>query len=89
MAVAESEHGAPTVTEPELKELAATALRIENYMKCVQDIEWAVDSEGRLFILQTRPLRIDTPRTPANLGAGIDEQVPGGCGTRERLPAGA
>jgi len=69
VAIAASEHGAPTVTEPELKELAATALHIENYMKCVQDIEWAVDSEGRLFILQTRPLRIDTPRAPANLGA--------------------
>ena len=67
MAVAESEHGAPTVTDAELEELAATALRIEKYMKCAQDIEWAVNAEGRLFILQTRPLRIDAPRAAASL----------------------
>ena len=66
-AVSESERRAPTLTEPELGELAATALHIENYMKCAQDIEWAVSSDGRLFILQTRPLRIETPKAPANL----------------------
>jgi len=67
-AVAAAEQRAPTLSEPEIAELAATALRIEKYMKCAQDIEWAVDSDGRLFILQTRPLRIDAPRDPASLG---------------------
>jgi pyruvate,water dikinase len=68
VAVAESEDDSSTLTDAQLEELAATALRIEKYMKCVQDIEWAVDAEGRLFILQTRPLRIDAPRSAANLG---------------------
>ena len=49
---------AEAVDASQLAELAAVALRIEKYMKCVQDIEWAVDAGGRLFILQTRPLRL-------------------------------
>ncbi len=48
----------PAVSQAELAELVDTALRIERYMKCAQDIEWAFDKQGRLFILQARPLRI-------------------------------
>lgn len=53
---------APSISGAEARRLAATALRIERYMKCAQDIEWAIDRKGRLFILQARPLRIGTPR---------------------------
>jgi pyruvate,water dikinase len=58
MDIAEERQRSPAVTEALLKELAVTALRIEKYMKCAQDIEWAADAEGRLFLLQTRPLRL-------------------------------
>ena len=50
-----------------LRELAATALTIEKYMKCAQDIEWAVDWEGYLYILQARPLGISPPKTLPSL----------------------
>jgi pyruvate, water dikinase len=53
-----NEQSDPAVTEQLLRELASTAMQIEKYMKCAQDIEWAVDPDGRLFILQTRPLRL-------------------------------
>jgi pyruvate,water dikinase len=66
--VPESEREAPAVTERQLSELASTALRIEKYMKCAQDIEWAVDPDGRLVILQTRPLHL----SPAQISLDRD-----------------
>ncbi len=41
-----------------LATLATTALRIERYMKTAQDIEWAEDEDGRVVILQARPLQL-------------------------------
>jgi pyruvate,water dikinase len=60
----------PALKDEELAELADTALRIERYMKCAQDIEWAFDRQGRLFILQTRPLRIDDKSVSEQPSAG-------------------
>ena len=37
--------------------LAAAARRIERYMKCAQDIEWAISEEGQILVLQCRPLQ--------------------------------
>ena len=34
------------------------AKRIEEHYKQPQDIEWAVDGQGKLYILQTRPLKV-------------------------------
>lgn len=67
VAVAMTERDVPALTDSQLRELADTALTIEKYMRCVQDIEWAVDEDGRLYILQTRPLRVSPPKAPANL----------------------
>ncbi len=39
-------------------ELARQAMLIENYFRRPQDIEWAIDRDGKIFILQARPLRI-------------------------------
>jgi pyruvate,water dikinase len=44
--------------ESSLRELVEGALRIEQYMKCFQDIEWSIDAAGRIFFLQARPLEI-------------------------------
>lgn len=51
----------PLLTDAEARDLASAALRIERYMKCAQEIEWAVDRRGRLFILQARPLALAVP----------------------------
>ncbi len=37
--------------------LASYAARLENHFQCPQDTEWAIDTEGQIRILQTRPLR--------------------------------
>lgn len=56
--VPEAERTAPALPEERVAELAETASRIERYMKAAQDIEWALDDEARLVILQARPLDV-------------------------------
>jgi len=59
--VSDREQKAPAVTEAQLRELAEIGLMVEKYMKRAQDIEWAVHPDGRVFVLQVRPLRIVSP----------------------------
>ncbi len=66
-----AERSVPAVSDPELQQLSATALRIERYMKGAQDIEWAIDPDGRLFVLQSRPLRL--VNLPPPLSLDLDE----------------
>jgi pyruvate,water dikinase len=44
-----------TLDEQALAELAAIARKIERHYGCAQDIEWAIDGTGKIFILQSRP----------------------------------
>jgi pyruvate,water dikinase len=46
----------PCIGAPELAALAAIALAVEGHMRRPQDIEWALDAQGALWILQARPL---------------------------------
>ena len=52
----------PCLSEEHIKTLAEYALAIEEHYLCPQDIEWAVDEAGRVFILQTRPLMMSSIR---------------------------
>lgn len=46
------------LTDEQVKNLARQAVVIEHYMKKPQDIEWAIDRTGNIFILQSRSLKI-------------------------------
>jgi pyruvate,water dikinase len=48
----------PCLDELSLRQLVEGAIRIEQYMKSFQDIEWAIDKDGQIFFLQARPLEI-------------------------------
>lgn len=48
----------PCLGNDQLCHIAQAALMIERYFGKPQDIEWAIDSQGRLFILQARVLNI-------------------------------
>jgi pyruvate,water dikinase len=41
--------------------LAAWGTRLEKYFGAPQDIEWALDPQKRLYVLQSRPLGLDGP----------------------------
>lgn len=57
----------PSLTDEQALELARLALRLEEYFQAPQDIEWAIDSDGRIYILQSRPLLQLMARTAAEL----------------------
>jgi pyruvate,water dikinase len=61
-----------SLTEEQVLELARQTVRIENYFRQPQDIEWAIDREGRIFILQARPLRIADSGRKGDVHAMVD-----------------
>ncbi|AMK10944.1 PEP/pyruvate-binding domain-containing protein [Pseudodesulfovibrio indicus] len=65
---------APAISDGDAERLAAMALRIERYFGRPQDIEWAKARDGRIVILQCRPLTICDPVQPA---PPVDEESRG------------
>jgi len=57
--VAEELRQQACLSEEQARELAASGLKLEAHFGCPQDVEWAMDNEERLVILQTRPLRME------------------------------
>ena len=55
------EAAAPCLTESQVQSLAQIAVALEQHFGSPQDIEWAVDENGHIFILQSRPLRQSAP----------------------------
>ncbi|UCC79525.1 MAG: hypothetical protein JSW64_14865 [Candidatus Zixiibacteriota bacterium] len=59
--LSEEEGRKPSLSDREAIRLAEYAAKIEEHYGCPQDIEWAIDHDGEIYILQTRPLRVITP----------------------------
>lgn len=57
-----------SLTADQAKELARQAILIERHFRKPQDIEWAVDGSGKIYILQTRPLKMVETAGPASPG---------------------
>lgn len=47
----------PSLQDDQAIELARIALQLEEYYGTPQDVEWAVDPDGKIYILQCRPLK--------------------------------
>lgn len=43
----------------QIRTLAEYAVKLENHFGCPQDMEWTLDGDGRLIMLQTRPLHLE------------------------------
>lgn len=101
--VAHDRQRRPCLTETQMKTLAEYGIRLERHFQTPQDIEWALDGENRLFILQSRPLRLgmtplsgaeDADSLPAEISghdvllSGGDAACPGvGCGVAHIVSA--
>jgi len=71
----------PAVSKALATELHSLALTLEEIFEGPQDIEWSFDTEGRLFIVQSRPITtlvVDTPNQPSTIYscANINENYP-------------
>jgi pyruvate,water dikinase len=64
-AVGEALQNAPCITDDELRGLAAIAKKVERHYGRPQDIEWAIDQEGSIFLLQSRPETVWSKRDAA------------------------
>lgn len=82
--------GTPCLTAARAEELAGRGLRLEAYFGCPQDVEWAQDADGELFILQSRPLAVwerlapvalmSAPQAPVILRGGASARPGAACG---------
>jgi pyruvate,water dikinase len=57
-----SQRGRPALEDPQLAQLAGALLALERHAGAPQDVEWAFTADGRLTLLQARPLRIPARR---------------------------
>ena len=55
----------PVLTDEEARQIAAAARRLAGDFGTPQDVEWALDGQRRLFILQTRPITTLASPQPA------------------------
>ena len=56
--VPEDDKGQPSIDDDTVRVLTRYGLMLEEHFKRPQDVEWAVDQGGKLFILQSRPLSL-------------------------------
>jgi pyruvate,water dikinase len=64
MPIPEELAGRSCLDDEQVASLTAMARKAEAHFGRPQDMEWAVDARGRLFFLQTRPLRLAAHRPP-------------------------
>jgi len=62
--VQEEQRMEPSLKKDQLQELARIGIRLEQYFKRPQDIEFAVDSQNKVTVLQSRQLRLQDERAP-------------------------
>ncbi|MFA7330174.1 MAG: PEP/pyruvate-binding domain-containing protein [Candidatus Delongbacteria bacterium] len=55
----------PSLSDPQLRELAQLLLRLEARFREPQDVEFSLDEAGRLFLLQARPVTTVSSAGPA------------------------
>ena len=63
----------PCLNDHQIKEITEYALRIEKYFSTPQDIEWTINKEGKIYILQCRPLAVSATNG-SNNGRKITDQ---------------
>jgi pyruvate,water dikinase len=67
----------PSLTDAQALDLARIALTLEEHFQTPQDIEWSIDREGRIYILQSRPLKqLSRPQREEGAAAtAIDQPI--------------
>jgi pyruvate,water dikinase len=74
--VAEERVHGPCLSPDQISTLAGYALKLEEHYRVPQDIEWALDPQGRVLLLQARPLQIQAPARTGPLDLTALAQYP-------------
>jgi pyruvate, water dikinase len=67
VAVPEEKMGKQCITDEQIKALSKYAEDLEHYYGSPQDIEWAIGSDRKIYILQSRPLRTVSDSASSNV----------------------
>ena len=70
VAVPEAENSLASLSDAQVLTLARYGMKLEDYFQAPQDVEWALDRQGKLFILQSRPLglvQFKSDKTPFDI----------------------
>jgi pyruvate,water dikinase len=51
----------PCLSDEQIKILAGYGVKLEDHYRGSQDVEWALDRNGHVMVLQSRPLRLQAP----------------------------
>jgi len=70
--LSEEQASSPCLTPEQLASLAEIAVKLEEHFGAPQDVEWAIDEQGEIFVLQSRLLRIYAPA----FGEAVPEITP-------------
>ncbi len=57
----------PVLSDEEVKKLISLGLELEKFLGSPQDIEWAIDENGKIWIIQSRPLILEKHLGPKNI----------------------
>lgn len=72
--VEDSQRDQPSINESTISKLVDYALKIERLYHCPQDIEWAMDETGEIYILQARSLKVIEPAP--SVGLHLKDLIP-------------
>jgi len=61
--IPEPEQLIPSIDDAAIFKLRDYGLQLEEYFSAPQDVEWAIDKNGKLFLLQSRPLHISKTKS--------------------------
>lgn len=83
----------PSISEEHALKIAEIALKLEDYFGSPQDMEWAIDDDGTIFVLQSRPLFKQEDKNsvvPAEAvePAGVSPLIQGGYTASKGVAAG-
>jgi len=67
--------GQPCLTDNQLMALREVGRKVERHYGKPQDIEWALDEQGALFLLQSRPETVWSARDPAPVAENKDNPL--------------
>ena len=73
--LADPQGGRGCLSDDQIRELTQYSIQIENHFGSPQDIEWAIDASGTLFILQSRPIGQTALASEAERASSADRSV--------------